>query len=136
MDFKISKKSQANLDAWIAKLKEEEQSKKEIEDIKEKEYLEKVGFKNREEVLDWVFSGHKLLEDNSNVCFGFDRGYMLYNKEKDIIEHYTLMYNDIDMPIGMGIKTFSKKEFIKWTEWMEEQKDEFEKGYIPYWRKN
>lgn len=129
MEFKISDKSKANLENWLQQQKEaKEKHEKEIEQ-QQLEHFKKYHFKNRESVINHVLTGNKLYEEETGLV---PRGYFFYNKEKDMIIHYTMKYNDVDCPLGMGYSSKTKEEWIKWTEWMDNENNKIN-GYIPYW---
>lgn len=66
MDFKISEKSKKNLDAFMQEFKDEEARIKKEQRINHLNFLEKYGFKSAQEVFDYIYSGHVMVDDGGD----------------------------------------------------------------------
>ena len=113
MEFKISKKSEANLKKM---LKEEEEARqrlvREMEDRK-REYKEKYGFKSANEFIEWILSGKKAvseLDSRENITL-----------VGDWVQFITEDYSDCDIPLGYSAKYKTIEEFKNWVYKIENQ---------------
>lgn len=103
-----------------------------IERIKQRkrEYYSAKGFKNRQELIDYVKGGNTIYRDELE-------GYMRLCPEKgeNVVVNYRMTYDEYtDVPMGMKNEYLSWDEFVKWTEWMDEPRVK-EQGYVDYWVK-
>lgn len=94
------------------------------------EYYSAFGFKSRQELIDYVKSGNKIIRAN-------DKGYMRLCPEKgeNMVLNLRESYDEIsDIPMGMECKYMTWDEFVKWTECFEDPRSK-EFGYIECWVK-
>lgn len=112
------------------KAQEEAIREKEAQQIHRKniERWKKTRFTSRQELIEYVKAGNKLLEEGDN-------GYMFYIPERDEVGHYSMQYDKFsDMPMGMGTTYKSWENFVKWTAWMDDDA-RLNDGFIPYWNR-
>lgn len=107
------------------RLAEQEQLIKESE-MRQKAFNEKYGFRNAEELIDYIKSGKKVVSDFDGDSFQMVDG---------AIEHIYMAYNDIDMPIGRECKYKTFADFKKWVYAVLETGRDRNYGYIPSWFK-
>lgn len=97
---------------------------------RKREYYFENGFKNRQELIDYVKGGNKIVRSEFE-------GYMRLCPEKgeNVVLNLRETYDEhSDIPMGMECKYMTWDEFVKWTEWMDEPRNK-EQGYIDYWIK-
>lgn len=129
--------SQKNLNALESVKKEiiEREEKEQNEIVKhtqqrKREYYLANGFKNRQEVIDHVKAGNKIVRTHES-------GYMRLCPERgeNVVLNYRMSYDEhTDVPMGMETKYMTWDEFVTWTEWMDDVKTK-ELGYVEYWVK-
>lgn len=107
------------------RLAEREQLIKEYE-MRQKSFNEKYGFKNAEELIDYIKSGKKIVSDCGDDSFQMVDG---------AIKHIYMAYNDVDMPIGREYKYKTFADFKKWVYAVLETGRDRNYGYIPTWFK-
>lgn len=105
------------------RLAEREQLIKESE-MRQKAFNEKYGFKNAEELIDYIKSGKKIVSDCGGDSFQMVDG---------AIKH--IYMDDVDMPIGREYKYKTFADFKKWVYAVLETGRDRNYGYIPTWFK-
>lgn len=97
---------------------------------RKREFYLANGFKNRQELIDYVKAGNKILRSELE-------GYMCLCPEKgeNVVVNYRMTYDEnTDVPMGMEREYMTWDEFVNWTEWMDEPRNK-EQGYVDYWIK-
>jgi len=151
MEFKMSEQSRKNLEQFAKEIGAPEymnaSDRKEYEEDEERKRQEKIQkriqkkiqkgfFKTSDELISYVLGGDltpgkKIYNDN----FLGTPDYMYRSpRNENIIVHYSLQYNDVDCPIGMGETYMTLEEFIAWAKLIgtDEHKED---GFLPCWHK-
>ena len=145
MEFKISEKSKKNWENLMnelgieSQMTEEALIAKKIKEFseavrKEKEHLEhlkKYHFNSAKELIDYVYSGNILYNDE---CFEVQDKIKLM--ESGNVGHWSLWLSDDDCCVlGTFWKTSSKEDFEKWINSCFDNPEHLDHGYMPYWER-
>lgn len=144
MEFKISPKSKSNWQNMMdemeveSQMSEEALMKKKIREFQEKvkketkhlEHLEKYHFKSAKEMIDYIYSGKEMVDENNCICQ--DKIKLMDNGS---IGHWSLWLTEDDCAVeGYYWRTQSKEDFEKWVNLIS-QEDHLDNGYLPVWHK-
>lgn len=128
MDFKISKKSKENLDAFMQEFKDEEARIKEKQRIDHLNFLKKYGFKSAQEVFDYIYNGHIIVDEFGDKLKLMDNG---------SIGHWSLWLSDDDCAVLSSFwKTQTKESFEVWMNRLFSEERCLENGYLNCWFKS
>lgn len=146
MEFKMSEKSKKNWQNLMDELRVESQMTEEAliekkakefaEKVrKEKEHLEhlkKYHFKSAKELIDYVYSGNILIDEDTFICQ--DKIKLM---ENGTIGHWSLwLSNDDCCVLGTFWRTQSKEDFEKWINSCFEKTDFLDNGYMRVWHRS
>ena len=143
MEFKMSEKSKNNWQNMMdemgieSQMSEEALYKKKIKEYAEKikkevehlEHLEKYHFSSAKEMIDYIYSGHEMVDDGNEICQ--DRIKLMDN---GCIGHWSLWLDEYDAPLGYFWKTESKKDFEEFVNLISGE-EHLDNGYLPVWHK-
>jgi hypothetical protein len=147
MEFKISEQSRKNLEQLAKNVGAyeymNEVDRKEFEKEKERKNQEKIQKRIQKKIQKGFFK-----TSDDLISYVLDKGKIIYNdnflgspdymyrspKNKNIVIHYCLQYNDVDCPIGLGETHKTIDEFIEWAKSIGEE-DRKEDGFLPCWHK-
>lgn len=147
MEFTVSNKSLSKWQDMMAELgvesqmREEDLIKKKMKEYVEKvkrekthlEHLAKYHFKSKKEVLDYIYSGHEMIEEDSGCGFPADRIKLL---ENDLVGHWSLWLSDDDcVVLGTFWRSQSKESFEAWLDKCFSSVEHLDNGYLPVWHK-
>lgn len=130
MEFKISEKSKESLQ----KIFDEENKIKEEQDKLFCKSLEKNNFRNKEEIVEYLKSGKKIISVYSSFIIDSDCSFK-YIPDSDEVEQHFLEFNEYDIPIGFATK---RESFDSWLIWLTECVDIEENkknGFIVYFER-
>ena len=148
MEFTVSNKSLSKWQDMMAELgvesqmREEDLIKKKMKEFAESvkrekahlEHLAKYHFKSKKEVLDYIYSGSVMIdEDGYDDGFGPDKFKLM---EDGSIGHWSLWLSDDDcVVLGTFWRTQSKESFEAWLDKCFNNVDHLDNGYLPVWHK-
>lgn len=144
MEFKMSEKSKNNWQNMMdemgveSQMSEEALYEKKIKEYAEKikkevehlEHLEKYHFSSAKEMIDYIYSGHEMVDDNNRICQ--DRIKLM---DDGRIGHWSLWLTEDDCAVeGYYWKTESKAKFEEWVNLISGE-EHLDNGYLPVWHK-
>ena len=148
MEFTMSSKSKTNWQDLMAELgvesqmrpedvikkHEKERIEKEIQEKKHLEHLKKYHFRSKKEVLDYIYSGHEMIEGESGGGFHPDRIKLM---DDGSIGHWSLWLSDDDcVVLGYFWRSRTKEKFEAWLDKIFDSNNNYlDHGYFPLWHK-
>ena len=155
MEFKLTEKKPGNWDQlmfdlqaedqlhgeMLKKLQEQKQKEDEIRKKQHLAHLKKYHFASTDEFVDFLKNGGTAEPEygyyNENIQYlskpeQFWKGY----DDGPKVRVTTMMYSDIDMPMGLTSDYMSEKEFREWLKKLFSYDEKYlDNGYLPIWHK-